>query len=66
MSSNRNFIQKELNQHDIDFIKYCEGLHYLDWDLVDLDKAETEEGYKRLRSIKSKMLYKEEAMHGEY
>lgn len=49
-----------LTENDKKLISEAEKLHYIDWGLIDLDKTDTEEGRKKLGSIRSRLYHKEE------
>ena len=47
-------------QHDLKLIEEAEMLSCYDWDQVNEDAAETQQGYERLRDIRIRLYHREE------
>ena len=50
----------KLTENDKKLIKEAEGLHYIDWSLIDPSRADTEEGKNKLNNTMVKLYHKEQ------
>ena len=59
-----DFVQEEMNEHDLQLIRKARKLHYTDWMMIREQDAETVAGYKGLHNIASRLYHLEEAANG--
>ena len=57
--SHKEFEYKEINEHDQKLIEEASNTHHDEWQKIDLNAAETLDGFNRLKTIQEFLKFKD-------